>query len=288
MRVPRIVLGLGLTIVLGATIAEPARARSTNDDRLTGLRLFESKQYHDAISYFDQILARHKRDLEILIKRGTCYLVVNQPEKALADFNRVNEYSSWASRVFGPVGGGLGGFAPDVTFAENWGNRGLALLMLGRDEEALESFRTSTNLWSLPQNQPQSVLPANRAKMIRGRAGAHEGLGQAYHRLGQDELAFQAYSAAISIDATDPNGYAGRGEVLACLKLFDAALADFSEAIRLDPTHSRAYCGRGIVLSDLSRDDHALTDLDRAIGLDPKYAKAYSHRGGLHARRGQN
>ncbi len=253
MRLPRVVLRIGLSIVLSVTIAATARARGTNDDRLQGLRLFESKQYIDAIPYFDRVLARHKRDLEILIKRGACHLVVNQPEKALADFDRVNEYSSWASRVFGPAGGGLGGFAPgstwisvpvpDVTFAENWGNRGLALLMLGRDEEALQSFRTSTDLWSQPQNQPQSVLPANRAKMFRGHAGAHEGLGQAYHRLGQDELAFQAYSAAISIDATDPNGYAGRGDVLASLKLLDAALTDFDEAIRLDPAHSRATAG---------------------------------------------
>ena len=117
--------------------------------------------------------------------------------------------------------------------------------MLGRDEEALQSFRTSTDLWSQPQNQPQSVLPANRAKMFRGHAGAHEGLGQAYHRLGQDELAFQAYSAAISIDATDPNGYAGRGDVLASLKLLDAALTDFDEAIRLDPAHCAPTAGAG-------------------------------------------
>jgi tetratricopeptide (TPR) repeat protein len=298
MRRPRVVLGIGLTIVLGLTIDGIALASGTNDQRFTGLRLYESKQYQEAIPYFDQVLARHKRDLEILIKRGACYLVVNQPEKALVDFDLVNEYSSWASRVFGPAGGSLGGFAPgnnwvsapppDVSFAENWGNRGLALLMLGRDEEALESFRTSTNLWSLPQNQPLSVMPTNRAKMIRGHAAAYQGFGQAYHRLGQDELAFQAYSQAISIDATDPNGFAGRGDVLASLKLLDAAESDFNEAIRLDPTHSRAYCGRGIVRSDLGRDEPALTDFDRAISLDPKYAKAYSHRGGLHARRGQN
>jgi tetratricopeptide (TPR) repeat protein len=288
MRLPRVVLGIGLTIVLGVTIDGMAQASGTNDQRLIGLQLYESKQYQQAIPYFDQVLATHKRDLEILIKRGACYLVLNQPEQAIADFDRVNAFSAWTSRVFGPAGGGFGVFAPgstwisapppDVTFAENWGNRGIALLILGRDEEALQSFQTSVNLWGLFQNQ----------RFKSGRSGAYQGLGQAYHRLGQDELAYQAYTTAISINANDANGFAGRGDVLASLKLLDAAEAEFNEAIRLDPGHSRAYCGRGIVRSDLGRDDDALTDFDRAISLDPKFGKAYSHRGGLHARRGQN
>ena len=127
---------------------------------MTGLRLYESGQFPQAIPYFDQVLASHKRDLEILIKRGACYLRMNQPEKALADFDRVNQYSTWSSRVFGagpiltPLSTWMPMPAPDVSFAESWGNRGIALLMLGRDQEALESFRVSTNLWNQPQNRP--------------------------------------------------------------------------------------------------------------------------------------
>ena len=59
----------------------------------------------------------------------------------------------------------------------------------------------------------------------------------------------EAYNQAIAIDPTDPNGFAGRGDVLAAQRLFDQAIADYSEAIRLDPSHSRAFAGRGIVFS---------------------------------------
>ena len=45
-----------------------------------------------------------RRDLEILIKRGVCYLTLDKPEKALADFDRVNRHSTWSSRVFGANG----------------------------------------------------------------------------------------------------------------------------------------------------------------------------------------
>ena len=294
MRLPRVMPIICVTIVLAATIVPRTLAAPTNDARLSGLRLYEAGQFQDAIPYFDQVLASHERDLEILVKRGSCYLRMNQPLKALDDFDRVNQYSTWSSRVFGPNGIFSTGSTwrtapiPDFYVPESWGHRGVALLMLGRDEEALESFRTSTYLWGQPGNRSWNVGPGDRARLVRSKAGAYEGFGQAYFRLGQNEQAFQSYSQAIAIDPTDPNGFAGRGDVLATLKLLDSADKDYSEAIRLDSTHSRALCGRGIVRSDQGHDELALADFNRAIELDPKYAKSYSYRCSVYARRGQN
>jgi tetratricopeptide (TPR) repeat protein len=294
MRLPTVVPNICVSIVLGLTFAPSARAGGTNDDRLAGLRLYANGQYQAAIPYFDKVLVSHKRDLEILLKRGSCYLRLNEPLKALDDFDRVNQHSNWASRVFAPspildssnVWSSVP--IPDFTFPESWGHRGTALLMLGRDEEALESFRTSVYLWSRAGNQPWNVLPQNQARLLRSKAGSYEGFGQAYFRLGQNEQAFQMYSQAVAIDPTDPNAFVGRADVLSQLKLLDAADLDYSEAIRLDPTHSRAFCGRGIVHSAQGRDELALADFDRAIALDPAFAKAYSYRGSVHAARGKN
>ena len=294
MRLPRVVLRIGLTIVLGLPVVPSVLAGGTNDARLTGLRLYAAGRFQEAIAYLDQVLASHGRDLEILVKRGACYLQTNQPLKALDDFDRVNQYSGWASRVFGPNGiisvasTWIATPIPDSYVPESWGHRGTALLMLGRNEEALESFRTSTYLWGAPGNQPWNLGQGDRARLLRSKAGAYEGFGQAYLRLGQTEQAFQLYSQAIAIDPTDANGFAGRGDALAALKLLDSADNDYSEAIRLDPTHSRALCGRAMVRSDQGHDELALTDFDRAIELDPKYAKPYSYRGVVYARRGQN
>jgi tetratricopeptide (TPR) repeat protein len=294
MRLPRVVSKICLTVILGVTMVQSARAGGTNDARFAGLRLYESGQFQAAIPYFNEVLATHSRDLEILIRRGSCYLRLNQPLNALDDFDRVNQHSAGSSRVFGPNGIISTDSTwrtmpiPDFYLPESWGHRGVALLMLGRDEEALESFRTSANLWSQPGNQPWNVAPQHRARLVRSKAGAYEGFGLAYCRLGQNEQAFQMYSQAISIDPTDANGFAGRGDVLATLKLLDSADSDYSEAIRLDPTHSRAYCGRGSVRSDQGHDELALADFGRAIEFDPRYAKAYSYRSTLYARRGQN
>jgi tetratricopeptide (TPR) repeat protein len=294
MRLPRVVLKFCVMIILAATIVPSAPAGGTNDARVTGLRLYESGQFADAIPFFDQVLASHNRDLEILVKRGSCYLRMNHPLKALDDFDRVNQYGAWSSRVFGPNGIISTGSTwitspiPDFYVPESWGHRGVALLMLGRNEEALESFRTSTYLWGVPGNQPWNVGQGDRARLLRSKAGAYEGFGQAYFRLGQTEQAFQVYSQAIAIDPSDANAFAGRADVLATLKLLDSADKDYTEAIRLDSTHSRALCGRGIVRSDQGHDELALADFDRAIELDPKYARSYSYRSVVYARRGQN
>ena len=284
MRAPRIARVIGVVLAIGIVAPAPARGNSTTAAQTEGLRLYHAGNFAEAIPYFDQVLARHPNNAEILNVRGICYLRTEQPERALVDFDRINRRGVQASRIFS------GGFFPssmglteppvDLSYAESHGNRGIALLMLGRDQDALESFQQSVFFWNMPQNRSQ--------RMARSRAGAYEGLGQAYLRLGQEAAALESYNQAISIDASDPNAFAGRGDVLASQRLFNEAIADFTEAIRLDATSSRAFASRGIVYYGLGRDGAALNDLDRAVGLDPKFAKALSYRGATHARLGRN
>jgi tetratricopeptide (TPR) repeat protein len=283
MRVARVVLATIAAISFAGFCAQEAPAGGTAGAREEGIKLYHAGHYEEALLCFDQVLARHRRDLEILVKRGACYLKLNQPEKAIADFDRVNQHGAWASGVFGqnviydtnstrlPLP------FPNLNFAESWSNRGIALLMLDRNAEALDSFRTAVSLWK-----------QQYGRNLRGHGAAYQGIGQSYHRLGDDQAAMKAYDEAIAIFATDANSFAGRGDVFESLRMPDRALSDYSEAIRLDAAHSRAYCGRGIVYFALGRDEPALADLDKAISLDPGFVKAYSFRGAIHARHGRN
>ena len=68
----------------------------TRADRDEGLRLYEAGQFAEAIPYFDRVLERHHRDIEVRLKRGACYRRrPTSPQKALADFDWVNGYSAW-------------------------------------------------------------------------------------------------------------------------------------------------------------------------------------------------
>jgi tetratricopeptide (TPR) repeat protein len=284
MPLPRTAPGIVLAVVLLGAPPFHARASGTNEDRQAGLALYRAGRFAEAIPHFDKVLASHRRDIEVLITRGACFLRVEQPEKALADFEHVNQYSRWASRVFGAAGiedpgSTWRGFTPpSYEYAENWGNRGIALLMLGRDEQALASFMTSVGLWS----------STSGPRRVSGLARALQGAGQAYHRLGQNDESLRAYTQSIGLDPTDPNGFVGRGDTLASLGRADQAIVDYSEAIRLDPSHSRAHGGRGSVLANLGRDDQAIADLDRAITLDLGNARAYRERATLHAQHARN
>jgi tetratricopeptide (TPR) repeat protein len=283
MTAPRIARVVGLAMALASMTAGRAHADLTRADRDQGLRLYEAGRFSEAIPYFDRVLERHRRDNEVRIKRGACYVVTNQPEKALADFDWVEtngRFGTYVDLAFPQ--------AADPYYVESFGNRGIALLMLGRDQEALESFQRSIAEWNRGWNGPRNVRPKDRAKINRGRAGAYEGIGQSYHRLGQDAAAIEAYNQAIAIDPSDPNAFVGRGDVLSDRQLFDEAMADYTEAIRMDASHSRAFAGRGIALYLRGRDEAAIADFDRAIALDSNFAKAYSCRGAARSRLGRN
>lgn len=256
--------------------------------RLEGLTLYKQGRYAEAIPYFDQVLAAHTRDVEIHNKRGVCFLKLDKPELALKDFDQIVRHEA-RFNSFGKPGIWLPSSSwepfPSLSmsgpqyYPEGWGNRGIALLMLGRDQEAQTSFQLAIERWP-----GSSTRLANQA----GMAAAYEGLGQALKRMGQTQDAFDALNAAVSINPQDPNAFAGRGDLHAALGRYGEAAIDYSRALALDGRHARAYRGRGIARGYLGRDSEALDDLNHAIALDRRDAFAYSNRGALLAQRGAN
>jgi tetratricopeptide (TPR) repeat protein len=283
MRLTFVPFEVSLTVLLTLLTTSPALADRTAAARNQGFQFYEAGRYQEAIGELDRVLHKHPRDLEALIKRGNCYLRLEQPVQALPDFDRVIRYSPLLPGAFT--------------------DRGIALLMLGRNDEALESFNRAVRGWKLasfmdPASIMDGLLPVpNTAgslsgkkslQIIQGHATAQSGLGQVYHRLGQDEQAVVEYNRAIEINPLDPNAYIGRGDCRVSLGDHEQALADYNEAIRLGPDHSRAYSSRGKLLEAMGQDAKAETDYDRAIQLDPSFTYALRLRAALLSRRGQN
>lgn len=284
MRPTRFPLAARLTILLILSCDSLALAESTNAVRAHAFQLYEAGRFKEAIPELDAVIARHHRDSKALIKRGNCLLRLDQPERALADFDRVIK--------FNPLHPG------------GYTDRGIALLMLGKNEDALDSFRQAVRVWNGPASTIERfitimpdeglfaprlwTIPNASPSLAQGRATAHSGMGQAYHRLGQDDEAINEYNRAIQTYPNDPNALLGRGDCYLSLGEPDRALNDYNEAVRLGPGYSRAFARRGKLLETKGDWDGAQADYDRAIELDPNFTYALRLRAGLMSRRGQN
>lgn len=290
MRVARPVR-LFLACLFAGLISLPAaRGQGGRETRDQALKLYAAGRYQEALPYFDQVLARHPRDLDALNKRGCILIRLNQPEKALADFNKATQYSAFLDLDRQQADRGV---APDVVlpltanpywsatlYPSAFTNRGIALLMLGRTDEAMADFRHSIDL--------RTARPIGDPGWAIGLAAAHGGLGQAWHRKGDDLQSLAAYDQALRYNPGDPNAMVGRGIALSSMNRFDEAFSAFDAAIRIDPNNARAYGHRGATLDLLRRYDQALADFDRALRLDPNSVTVLRLRAALNSRLGKN
>ncbi|QEH36150.1 TPR repeat-containing protein YrrB [Aquisphaera giovannonii] len=268
MALPRIRVGLGMMVLLVASGSPSTPAGSVNDDRDRAFRLYDAGRFAEAIPLLDRVIEAHHRDVQGRIKRGNCYLRLDRPERAVPDFEFVARFSP---------------FNPSAQT-----DLGIALLMIGRHQDAQACFEQAIRYWSNPLNGAGALNRRSAREIRQGRGASHCGLAQVYHRTGRNEEAIAEYNRALAIFAEDPNTYIGRGDAHASLGEEDEAFADYAEAIRIGPAYSRAYVSRATLLARLGRADEALADYERALAIDPNDALALGLRGGLLSQRGQN
>jgi Flp pilus assembly protein TadD len=115
-------------------------------------------------------------------------------------------------------------------------NLGTALLHLGRDQEALESFQKVVSL------EPRS-------------AAAHVGRGVALNRLGKGHQAVAAFRKALTLKPDDPLTYLNLGIAYRRLGRHQLGCHAVLQAIRLEPDYPEAHYELG--LSSLCRQNRA-------------------------------
>jgi tetratricopeptide (TPR) repeat protein len=92
--------------------------------------------------------------------------------------------------------------------------------------------------------------------------------GHAYIALDAPTYAIEDFRAAIEMDDTLAEAYAGRGEALFHLKEWTAAAEDFEVALALNPDLADAHAWRGYLLSAHGRHGPAIEALRQAVDLD--------------------
>ena len=141
--------------------------------------------------------------------------------------------------------------AADPSLDRVWHNRGMALVNLGRFEEAAGSYARAAEL------DPLAI-------------STHLWQGYCLERLGQQDEAENCFARAARSNATYDiaNAWMQIGAYLERGNEAEQALAAYDRALQLRPTWGVAWVRRGTCLAQRRFDDEASEAFDRAIALD--------------------
>ncbi len=127
-----------------------------------------------------------------------------------------------------------------------WGNRGIALRNLGRNDEAIASY---DKVLEFNLNDHQAFF--NR--------------GLSLVELGRYEEAIASYDKALEFKPNFHEAWFNRGLALDRLVQYEAAIASYDKALEIKPDDHQAWCNRGIALDELGQHEEAIASFDKAL-----------------------
>jgi len=198
-----------------------------------------NKVWKDEFTLWSDAILKSPNKARPYLNRGYAYGNLQQWDKAISDFTKVNEIN------------------PKYHAAAYY-NLGIAYWAQGQKEKSLENYSLAIEV------DPKY-------------ADAYYGRGVCYYFLNQPEKAMADYSKAISI-IQKPELYFNRGILYANKQMWNEAIADYSKAIAISPNNPNLYYNRAIVYSSTNQWDKVVDDLTKTLELDPQNKSAYSNR----------
>ncbi|MCY3832853.1 MAG: tetratricopeptide repeat protein [Chloroflexi bacterium] len=114
-------------------------------------------------------------------------------------------------------------------------------------------------------------------------AAIHVCRGEALAGLGRWEAAIESVNAALAIEPYLAAAYYERGLIRSQQGDFDLAINDYTMAIHIEPDFAEAYFSRALAYEERKRYAEAEADLTRALDLNPQELGAYEARGRVRA-----
>jgi tetratricopeptide (TPR) repeat protein len=196
---------------------------------------------------------------------GGLHLLLNQPHQALEAYDRCLALSPRNFRVMN--------------------QRGIALYLMGRSNEAEESFRRSlfgdsgfaaahnnigAVLWDAGEAREATNCFRRAVRYERGLVSARLNLALALLRQGHFQLALDAYRNVARDDAENAIAWNGVGRALLEFGEFAEARDACVRAIQADPKLALAHRNLSTAFSGLGDEEAAAECAERAMLLDPR------------------
>lgn len=206
-----------------ATDADPVTTRLRNAQAA-----LERGETDRALDAFRDVLGQRPSSVDAYVGRGACLAMLNEPDRARADFERACA------------------LAPDR--ADGWYHLGRLAQSLGDVEGAVREFL--------------------RAIEVRPEARTFFALGQIHVDLGEDFEAIDAFGRAFELDHRSVAALSERARIFMAHECHVAALADYATCVLLEPDKAQHRVNRGNAHYELGDHEHAIVDYEAALSLD--------------------
>jgi tetratricopeptide (TPR) repeat protein len=195
-------------------------------------------------------------------ERGEVFEMLNQPQKAMADYSRALELDPLDWEAMKKLGG-LYEQKP-ATF-----------------EKALQLYRSALKLSTNPDSKNQLLasiaILQNRLQPEDASAVRCWHLGNQAALRGDFATAESLYAKAIALDPMMFQAYYSRGLLRFKADRFAEALGDFEQTVRISPTLRGAYVQKGLANLRLGNTEAARQDFEEAARVDPRDPSALYH-----------
>jgi len=198
-----------------------------------------NKVWKDDISLWSDANSKSPNKARPLINLGYAYGNLQQWDKAISAFSKVNEVE------------------PNYHAAAYY-NLGIAYWAIGEKEKSMENYSLAI-------------------KVDSNYTDAYYGRGVCYYYLNEQDKALSDYSKAISI-LPRPELFYNRGMIYANKKMWTEAITDYSKAISSSPDNANLYYNRGLVYGNNNQWDLAADDFTKTLQLEPQNKSATSNR----------
>lgn len=255
----------------------------------------EHRELMLALNYINVLLARARRDSNLLVKKGEILLSLGRYEEALSCFERALSIAETDDALRGLAIAlcQLGKFREavrrakkllfkDPSFASVLVSTAVnatgSLDSVSEVLEELERLATESEAlreWldglKMTAQDGSSVIEMLRQALEEDPNAAEVWvyLGVIYSEIGNTNVALSCIENAIDINAMYAEAWWWRGAIFLERKMFEDALESFDMALKLNPDNVDAWIGKGQVFLAMQAYEDALACFDRALQIDP-------------------
>ncbi|WP_016953184.1 serine protease [Anabaena sp. PCC 7108] len=227
-------------INLGIKAAEESHKPEPLLYLVSGYLLEKSKQYNEAISYYNKALEIDSQISEIYLNRGKIYGQQRRTDLEIADYTQAININP--------------------KFTQAYYNRGVVYDEQGENDLAIADYTQAIKI-----NPKFTQAYYNR--------------GVVYDEQGENDLAIADYTQAIKLNNKYAEAYNNRAGIYRKTGKKDLAFSDYNQAINLNPKDERFYYNRGVIYGEQGKQDLAIADYTQSIKLNPLFIMAISERG---------